>query len=137
MDSAYGGEGVKEAESRRIQVVIAPLTLQAAVREVTEETGLQVQVQRLVEVYSDPASQVFAYPDGRVTQFVTTTFACLPRGGQIHPDGVETSQAGFFSPDELPALVAPHAPAVVHRRPLRRQRTHRLIGRASFGAGGV
>ena len=110
MDSAYGGEGVKEAESPRIQVVIAPLTLQAAVREVTEETGLQVQVQRLVGVYSDPASQVFAYPDGRVTQFVTTTFACLPRGGQIHSDGVKTSQADFFSPDEIPAPLLPMHP---------------------------
>ena len=63
-------------------VEVGETAAQAAVREVAEETGLQVQVQRLVGVYSDPASQVFAYPDGRVTQFVTTTFACLPRGGQ-------------------------------------------------------
>ena len=91
-------------------VEVGETAAQAAVREVAEETGLQVQVQRLVGVYSDPASQVFAYPDGRVTQFVTTTFACLPRGGQMHPDGVETSQAGFFSPDELPAPLLPMHP---------------------------
>ena len=37
-------------------------------------------------------------------------YPCLPRGGQMHPDGVETSQAGFFSPDELPAPLLPMHP---------------------------
>ncbi|MDO4716871.1 MAG: HAD-IIA family hydrolase [Propionibacteriaceae bacterium] len=83
-------------------VEVGETAAQAAVREVAEETGLLVRVQRLIGVYSDPASQVFAYPDGRVTQFVTTTFACVPCGGQLAPDGTETSQAGFFSPHDLP-----------------------------------
>lgn len=83
---------------------------QAVVREVAEETGLQVQIQRLIGVYSDPASQVFAYPDGRVTQFVTTTFACLSQGGQLHADGVETSQVAFFPPDQLPTPLLPMHP---------------------------
>lgn len=83
-------------------VEVGETVAQAVVREVAEETGLQVEVTRQIGVYSDPTSQVFTYPDGRVTQFVTTAFACTPTGQQIHPDGVEISQVGFFSPDDLP-----------------------------------
>lgn len=83
---------------------------QAIVREVAEVTGLRVEVTRLTGVYSDPASQVFIYPDGRVTQFVTVCFACSPREGRMRPDGVETSEVAFFSPDRLPAALLPMHP---------------------------
>ncbi|MEX5270253.1 NUDIX domain-containing protein [Kocuria sabuli] len=84
-------------------VEVGETVAQAVVREVAEETGLQVEVTRQIGVYSDPASQVFTYPDGRVTQFVTTAFACTPTGQQVRPDGVEISQVGFFRPDDLPS----------------------------------
>ncbi|MCU0668756.1 MAG: NUDIX domain-containing protein, partial [Myxococcota bacterium] len=37
----------------------------AAAREVYEETGVRIEVGRLVGVYSDPTIQVIEYPDGR------------------------------------------------------------------------
>lgn len=74
----------------------------AAVREVAEETGLEVAVERLVGVYSDPASQVITYPDGRVSHFITTSFACRVTGGWLRPDGVEVLDARFFPTTNLP-----------------------------------
>ncbi len=74
----------------------------AAVREVLEETGLQVRVSRLVGVYSEPESQVVAYLDGRVCQFITASFACTPVGGALRPDGVEAVAARFFPVGEMP-----------------------------------
>src|SRR5690242_15704838 len=42
----------------------------AVVREVREETGLMVTPRRLVGVYSDPAFQIWRYPDGNVWHYV-------------------------------------------------------------------
>lgn len=78
-------------------------TVEEAVRrEVAEETGLEVRVERLIGVYSDPASQVFAYPSGEVVHFITCCFQCEVTGGELQPDGVEALEAGFFRTDDLP-----------------------------------
>lgn len=74
----------------------------AAEREVLEETGLRVRVSRLVGIYSEPASQVVTYPDGRVCHFITASFACAVVGGGLRPDGVEALAADFFPTDQLP-----------------------------------
>ena len=37
-----------------------------------EETGLEVRIKRLIGIYSDPASQVFCYPNGKNVHFVTS-----------------------------------------------------------------
>jgi HAD superfamily hydrolase (TIGR01450 family) len=76
---------------------------EAAVREVREETGLEVEVVRLIGVYSDPASQAFVYPMGEVVQFVTSCFRCGVVGGGLRADGRETTDAAFFAVDRLPA----------------------------------
>lgn len=76
---------------------------QAAVREVREETSLQVEVIRFVGVYSDPESQVFVYPTGEVVQFVTACFLCRVVGGRLRADGSETTDVAFFAADRLPA----------------------------------
>lgn len=91
-------------------VEIGETAAQAAIREVAEETGLLVRIKRLVGVYSNPSSQVFTYPDGRVTQFVTVSFACTPLEGSICADGVETAEAAFFLPTELPTPLLPMHP---------------------------
>ena len=48
--------------------------LEALHRELREETGLELEDERLVAVYSDPAFQVVSYPDGRNVHFVTCLF---------------------------------------------------------------
>ena len=84
-------------------VEVGETVVDAVCREVREETGLEVAVDRLIGVYSDPTWQVFGYPSGDVVHFVTTCFACRVVGGRLEPDGVETAEAAFFEPDRLPA----------------------------------
>jgi ADP-ribose pyrophosphatase YjhB (NUDIX family) len=69
---------------------------QAAIREVREETGLDVRLTRLVGVYSRPA-----WLDGGDHAVL---FAAAPVGGDVRRFSVaETLDARFFRPTELPA----------------------------------
>lgn len=79
----------------------------AAAREVLEETGVRVELGRLVGVYSDPALQVIAYPDGRRVQAVNLCFEAraLSRGAPTTPE--ETLATGWFAPDALPEPLVP------------------------------
>ena len=79
----------------------------AAAREVVEETGVKIEVGRLLGVYSDPAVQVVAYPDGERVQTVNLCFEARPiaQGEPTTPE--ETLDTGFFSPDGLPEPFIP------------------------------
>ncbi|SHK13532.1 NUDIX domain-containing protein [Desulforamulus aeronauticus] len=77
----------------------------AAIREILEETGLQVKILRLIGVYSDPSSQVFQYPDGRVTHFVTCCFQAKVIGGELSVISSETLDLRYFPCDRLPANI--------------------------------
>ncbi len=67
--------------------------IEAAIREVKEETGLDVRITRLVGIYSRPN-----WFDGSHE----IVFAAQPTAGQLQADGVETSDIGFFDPSDLP-----------------------------------
>ncbi|MBO0792676.1 MAG: HAD-IIA family hydrolase [Ktedonobacteraceae bacterium] len=82
----------------------------AIIREVHEETGLRVQVNRLIGLYSDPVSQVFSYPTGEIIQFVTSCFECSLIGGSLFCDKTEILEAAFFSVDALPSDLLPMHP---------------------------
>jgi ADP-ribose pyrophosphatase YjhB (NUDIX family) len=72
-------------------------------REVREETGLEVEVGRLIGVYSDPAHhQIITYPDGNVVHFVSLCFECTPVSGVLALSD-ETAAAAWFPPTSLPA----------------------------------
>ncbi len=71
----------------------------ACEREVQEETGLQVEVTRLVGVYSSP-DVVVAYPDGARFQFISFCFEAEVRGGRAGA-GDETSACGYYSAEEI------------------------------------
>lgn len=74
----------------------------AAVREVKEETGYDVVIQRLVGIYSDPG-HVVAYSDGEVRQQFSVCFACRVVGGESAPSE-ESLEVAFFAADELAGL---------------------------------
>ncbi|HEX7127908.1 MAG TPA: NUDIX domain-containing protein [Thermodesulfobacteriota bacterium] len=82
----------------------------AAVREVREETGLDVEVIRLIGLYSDPAFQVVRYPDGNVVHYVSACFECRVVAGALALCD-ETLALDWFDPRALPADVLP-----IHRR---------------------
>lgn len=74
---------------------------QAAIREVYEETGLHVEVIRLVGVFGGKF-QVKSYPNGDKVAYVSVTFECRVIGGEINPDPEESRDVRWFSIDELP-----------------------------------
>jgi ADP-ribose pyrophosphatase YjhB (NUDIX family) len=75
---------------------------EAAVREVKEETGLDVEVVSLVGIYSNP-NHVVEYSDGEVRQQFSVCFACRRVGGALTTSD-ETSEVGYFTPDELEGM---------------------------------
>jgi ADP-ribose pyrophosphatase YjhB (NUDIX family) len=86
---------------------------QAATREVKEESGYDVVVERLVGIYSDPDDTTVTYPDGNVVHYVSVVLACRLIGGQKRIDPEETRDAQFFDPDQLPADLLPeHRPRI-------------------------
>jgi 8-oxo-dGTP pyrophosphatase MutT (NUDIX family) len=60
---------------------------QCCVREVQEETGLDVRVMRLVGLYSDPRS-IIEYPSGDVLQGYLALFECTfdPSASKVSPE---------------------------------------------------
>jgi len=73
-----------------------------AAREVEEETGIKVEPDHVVGVYSDPG-HVFAYDDGEVRQQFSVCIACRVTGGQLRP-GAEALEARFFEAADIPRL---------------------------------
>jgi ADP-ribose pyrophosphatase YjhB (NUDIX family) len=67
---------------------------EAARRELREETGLEVVLDRLVGVYSEPER----FQRG----LHVVLFAGHIRSGELHPQPEEILQAGFFRREELP-----------------------------------
>jgi ADP-ribose pyrophosphatase YjhB (NUDIX family) len=78
----------------------------AIVREVREETGLSVELVRLIGVYSDPRLQVVRYPDGNVVHYISTLFACRIVAGDLQTSD-ETLDLRFFDPADLPDDLVP------------------------------
>jgi ADP-ribose pyrophosphatase YjhB (NUDIX family) len=77
------------------------------VREAREETGLEVEVVRLLGVYSDPARrQLVRYPDGRVVHYLTVALVCRVVGGEARVNDESTEQ-GWFALDALPEPLVP------------------------------
>jgi ADP-ribose pyrophosphatase YjhB (NUDIX family) len=79
----------------------------AVKREVLEETGLEVEVLRLIGVYSDPSITVMTYPDGRCLQYISSLFECRVMGGELRLD-VESLELGWFDPLSLPEPFSPN-----------------------------
>jgi ADP-ribose pyrophosphatase YjhB (NUDIX family) len=73
-----------------------------AVREVKEETGLDVEVTGIVGTYSDP-KHVFAYDDGEVRQEFSICFAARVVGGQIASSD-ESHEVRWFEPSHVDDL---------------------------------
>ena len=71
-------------------------------REVQEESGYEVQITRIVGVYSNPR-HVVEYADGEVRQQFSVCFACRVVGGEARTSD-ESSQVAFVPPQLLDTL---------------------------------
>ena len=72
------------------------------VREIREETGLDVEVTGLVGIYTDP-KHVIAYTDGEVRQQFTLSFRTRLVGGDLQKDS-ESQELRWVREDELDGL---------------------------------
>jgi ADP-ribose pyrophosphatase YjhB (NUDIX family) len=83
-------------------IEIGETVSEAAIREVKEETNLDIKIKKIIGVYSEPNSQVFAYPNGKVVHFITTCFLAEITGGELRCNSDESLEIEFFNPEELP-----------------------------------
>lgn len=74
------------------------------VREVQEETGLQLQADGLIGVYGGPEFH-WTYPNGDQAQIMTLFFRARIIGGELRQTGHENVNIGFFAIDKLPPLL--------------------------------
>jgi ADP-ribose pyrophosphatase YjhB (NUDIX family) len=82
---------------------------QAAIREMEEETGLQIRISGLLGVYSDPSQRIVTYPDnGDVAHLVDIALTAEIISGELRLSR-ESLELKFFSPDALPQNVVPPA----------------------------
>ncbi|MDQ0252842.1 ADP-ribose pyrophosphatase YjhB (NUDIX family) [Evansella vedderi] len=75
---------------------------EAAIREVKEETNLEIRIKKLIGVYSEPNSQVFTYPNGKAVHFITTCFLAEIIGGELRCNSPESLEIHFFKQQNLP-----------------------------------
>jgi ADP-ribose pyrophosphatase YjhB (NUDIX family) len=75
---------------------------QSAIREVKEETGFDVRIDRIIGIYSDPG-HVFSYDDGEVRQEFSICLACTILGGTLLVSS-ESTAVEFMPVADLPDL---------------------------------
>lgn len=75
---------------------------ECCVREIFEETGLNIRTRRLIAVYSN-RDQLVVYPDGNQAQIVVFSFEAEITGGTLGLSD-ETTEAGYFSPAEMESM---------------------------------
>jgi D-glycero-D-manno-heptose 1,7-bisphosphate phosphatase len=83
--------------------------LDAAIREVKEESGLSIEVTRLLGVYSEPAGRIVRYPsNGDIVHLVDVVLVARRLSGtiQVSPESLELR---FFGRHELPEVIPPAA----------------------------
>jgi len=73
-----------------------------AVREVKEETGLDVEITGLVGIYTNPR-HVMAYSDGEVRQQFSICYTTRLIGGELAYD-VESTDIAWVEPARIPEL---------------------------------
>ena len=73
----------------------------AAIREVREETGLDVEVADFIGIYTDSD---MAYPNGDQAHSIMIAYELVRINGQLQCDDLETAELRYFAPDEMPEL---------------------------------
>lgn len=82
------------------------------VREIAEETGVEVLVEALVAVTSEAPVR---YANGDNAQYLDLCFWCRAVGGEAHVADDESTEVGWFAPDALPGPLSPTTPPRIER----------------------
>ena len=84
------------------QLELGETLTQTAVRELKEETGIDIEVTGLIGIYSNP-EHVIAYDDGEVRQEFSICFRARPTGGELRTSN-ESKEVHWVEQDLLPEL---------------------------------
>jgi 8-oxo-dGTP pyrophosphatase MutT (NUDIX family) len=85
---------------------------QVMLREVREETGLDVLDAKPWGYSSDPRYETMHYPNGDVVQAFGLDFHASRWSGELYADGVETLALDWFAPEALPPILEGHGRAI-------------------------
>ena len=80
---------------------------QAIVREVLEETGLQINPERLVGIFGGLGFR-YRYPNGDEVEYTVVLFECSAENPLAGFTNDETDRLEYFAPEEIPALELPY-----------------------------
>ncbi len=72
-----------------------------AIREAKEETGLDVEVGKIIGVYTDCDMK---YASGDEAHSIMIGYELKVVGGELYCDGGETLELKYFAPDDMPEL---------------------------------
>ncbi len=86
---------------------------QGIIREVKEETGLVVEIVRLIGVYSEPEFWTFSYPDGNRAHAFAAAFECKVLSGELAANMTDSLEVKWFAVDDLPGNLMPMHPKVI------------------------
>ncbi len=87
-------------------VDVGESALEALIREVKEETGLDVTRAEAFGMYTDPKYSI-TYPNGDEVQTFTIAFLVQQWSGTLRIDGDEVTELAFFPLGGLPAPLYP------------------------------
>lgn len=82
------------------------LPADCAVREVWEETGLEVEIDGLAGVYAGTPDHRIEYPNGDVVDYVIVVFEATVSGGELAESTEELRELRWVDRSELAALDA-------------------------------
>jgi 8-oxo-dGTP pyrophosphatase MutT (NUDIX family) len=96
---------VREAETGLWQTVGGSIEpdespAEAALREAAEETGVVLALDGIRGVAGGPQFRL-TYPNGDLVGYVATVFDAHVLSGDPRPDGEETTEVAWFTPDQL------------------------------------
>ncbi|MCR4636394.1 MAG: NUDIX hydrolase [Butyrivibrio sp.] len=74
---------------------------EAAIRELKEETGLDVTIESLIGIYTDSDMK---YPNGDNAQSIAIVYKLKALSGELICDNKETIDLKFFDVDKLPEM---------------------------------
>jgi ADP-ribose pyrophosphatase YjhB (NUDIX family) len=98
---------------------------QTAVREVREETGLDVEIDGIVGIYSDPR-HIIEYSDGEVRQQFNICFSARLLGGTLRASD-ESTEVAWITPQSLEDLPI-HDTTRLRLRHFLERRTNPYVG---------
>lgn len=87
---------------------------QAVIREVLEETGLNVAIEKILGVFGG-ADFRYQYPNKDVVEYTVVLYRCQVIGVSGSPQDDETVSLAYFSEQNMPSLALPYPKEVLFR----------------------